>query len=250
MTQNPYQPSDVPPPLPPGGYQRPKGMSTGAKVAIGCGIAALVAVILICVTVWYVVANFKNFASDLATTAITQTVQNAQIPQDQKQRIIARVRQLNTDFKDGRVTLDQVTAIADALANGPILHVGSVLFVDAHYLQPSSLSDQEKTDGRRSLERLARGVFEKTIDPKKLDTVMEPVTEPDPKKPGSRVLKQNPSPDDLREFLKRAKAEADAAGVPDEAWKVDLADELDKAIDSVLQSPPTPTPVPTPAPEK
>ena len=245
MENNPYRQSEQDPQQPPldlrnetpnyAPYpQHNQGMSTGAKVAIGCGVAALVVTLAIGIGIWYVMTNLKGIVSDLATGVITQAVNDSNIPADQKQRINARLNQLNTDFKDGKVTTDQIAAIAEALMEGPVLPIGTVLFVDSQYIQPSALTDQEKADGRQSLERLARGVFDKFINPDKLEPVMEPITEPDPTDPTSRQLKPNPTTEELREFLKRAKAEADTANVPDEPWTIDLADEVDKAIDQVL----------------
>ncbi len=49
------------------------------------------------------------------------------------------------------------------------------------------------------------------------------------------LLNQQLTDDELKAFLEKAKAKADAASIPDEPFEVNIADELEKAIDKVLK---------------
>lgn len=52
---------------------------------------------------------------------------------------------------------------------------------------------------------------------------------------GSEQLKERLTDAELKAFLEKAKEKADAANVPDEPFEVNIADELEKAIDKALK---------------
>lgn len=60
--QNPASPGNTPslPPQPTAGPPQKKGMSTGAKVGIGCGAAALVCTVIAAIGIWYLVVKVKS----------------------------------------------------------------------------------------------------------------------------------------------------------------------------------------------
>lgn len=115
----------------------------------------------------------------------------------------------------------------------PILHVGMVMLAEEKYVKPSGLSDEEKADARRTLDRLARGVHEKKISETELEQVGAPITVTKPD--GSTELKETVTDEELRAFLKLARDKADEHEVPDEPFDVNIAEELEKAIDSALE---------------
>ena len=68
-----------------------------------------------------------------------------------------------------------------------------------------------------------------------LQEVMAPIaiTTPD----GKMTPKDNPTDDEVRQFLAAAKQKADEAGIPDEPFELDIAAEFDKAVDQALAGP-------------
>ena len=197
----------------------------------GCLVAVVIVVALVVFGAWYVVSNLKNLAADFVGGALAAMIESADIPKDQKVKLVKRVTQLKEDYKSGKVNEEQLGQIMTNVAEGPIFPMGMVMAIDQNYVQPSGLSDDEKADARRTLERVARGIYEKKLKSEELD--LSSVSTVDAE--GNRQLKQNITDDELREFLKGVKAKADEAGIPDEPFIVDLAGEFDRAIAEVME---------------
>jgi hypothetical protein len=83
-----------------------------------------------------------------------------------------------------------------------------------------------------SLQRFARGVFEKSIPTSAIDEVTGPISTKDAQ--GHTQFKQQLTTEELEEFIAAAKARADSAKVPNEPFQINVADELDKAIDKAM----------------
>ena len=92
--------------------------------------------------------------------------------------------------------------------------------------------DEEKVDGRRTIQRLARGVVEKTISQSDLEQISDGVTEIGPD--GNQKMKESISDEELRTLLADAKQLADDNEIPDEEFVVDLAGEVRKMVDVLL----------------
>ena len=110
-----------------------------------------------------------------------------------------------------------------------------VYVAEEQYINPSDLSDEEKADALLTLQRFARGVFEKSIPQKALDEITAPIKVGPV---GQQELKETITTDELKALIEAARARADEAGVPNEPFEVNIADEIDKAIDAALGKPP------------
>ncbi|MFW6058817.1 MAG: hypothetical protein ACODAQ_01465 [Phycisphaeraceae bacterium] len=230
MTQSPPPAGSSPQPNQP---PTRRGMSTGAKIGLGCGVAALVCVFICAGGVWWTYSNARRLASGAVTSIITTAINDSNLSAEQKQRLVERVSDLKDRYDTGQITMQQLGRVAEELAESPLLYVGMVMFAEQHYIATSSLSDQEKEQARRTLDRFARGLHEEEIDPQVIDHVTDPIATTDAQ--GNRQLKEHPTDDELRTFLARAREEADNADVPDEPFEVDLADEFDRAVERALQ---------------
>lgn len=194
----------------------------GVLVLIGIGVGVWVAI------------SWKGWAADFARTVTKEAVGQSQLPQDQRDRIVARIDGVATDFENGKVTLEQLTGVFERVAQSPLLPLGLIAGVDKKFVEGSTLTAEEKVVGRRSMERFARGVAEGKIDRDKLEDTIAPITTADPNQPEQRRLKESVTLEELKTFFERAKSQADKAEVPDEAYTVNIADELDKVIDAGL----------------
>ena len=203
------------------------------NVALGCGCAAgVVLLILVGLGTW-VFLNWKPMAADFTKRVAADAVAKSSLPADDKARILKRINQLADDFKSEKVSFEQLKQVIQKVAESPLLPLGMVMAADDKYLKPSGLSNEEKDEGRRTLQRLARGAFEKSIPQNDTQEVMKLVMEHQPD--GSERLKERLTDDELKAFLAKAKEKADAASVPDEDFEVNIADELEKAIDNALK---------------
>jgi len=213
-------------------YEKKSG-SVWGKVAIGCGIVLVLAMCLVAAGGYWLWNNAKSLASGVAAEGIIQAVESSDMTDDQKSRIVSRVEQVRDDFVAGDITLEQVGEIGKRISESPAFYIASVMFVEQVYIAPSGLSDEEKEGANRTLQRFARGLYEKSYPMEALDDVLAPIQETDAG--GHKQFKDKPTNEDLGKLLELAKQKADDADVPDEPFEVDVASEIEDAIDEVLQ---------------
>lgn len=207
----------------------------------GCLIALVVLLIVGIALGFFVYSKWKDGAAWMMTKTTEQIVQQTPLAQEEKDRIIARVGALGDEFKQGKITSDQLGKVLEAIASSPILPSGMVIAAERKYINPSGLTDEEKHAGRRALQRLARGVVEEKITMNEAEAAATPITIKDPQ--GNTKLKDAATDAELREFLANAKSKADEKNIPDEAYTINFADELDKVINQALgRTPQSPTP--------
>jgi len=200
----------------------------------GCLIALAVFLVLAVVVVGWVAMSWKGWTASAMTAMTTQLVEDANLPQEQKDRVLAKVRTLADDFKSGKVTIAQLQQVGEEIGKGPLLPLIIISSIDKEYVQKSTLSAEEKAAGTRTLDRFTRGLVEKKITEAEAKAAMQPLTVPTGGQ-GFR-LKQSSEvkPEELQAALAAAKAKADELKIPDEPFVVNVADELDKAFNKAL----------------
>ena len=217
-----------------------KSGGVGKYLLIGCLGIIVVSIIVIAIGAFVVYKNARAWGADLVNNASKEVINSSQLPDDQKKRMIARIETVAQDFKDGKLTIEQVGQIAERISASPMVSMGMVYFFEQGYLSPSGLTAEEKTDGRRTLERLARGVFEKSISQSEMNALTAPLME---KGANSKdTLKDKISDAELRDFLAKTKVQVELAKIPDEPFEVDMAAELDKVISEVQSGKSLPDP--------
>lgn len=208
---------------------------TGARrggAAKGCLIAAGVVVVLIVALVVTVMLTWKKVAGAAMTATTVAVVDASSIPDDQKARIKTRVDSVVKDWKDGKVSGEQLGEVMKQIVESPVFPAAMAGLADKQYLSRSGLTDDEKAAGRRVLQRFARGVFEKKIPEAEADPVIAMMQTKDAA--GNDKFKEAMTDDEVKAMLVKAKAAADKAEVPDEEFNVDFAGEIDRAIDRAL----------------
>jgi hypothetical protein len=205
------------------------GIPRGCLIALAVTLAIFIAVI-----VW-VAMSWRGWAAGAMKAVAVNAVDTSTLSPEQKQAINTRIEQVVADWKDKKITTDQLGDILKAVAESPVMPLAMVGLADQQYVVPSTLPEEEKQAGRRSLQRFARGMFEKTIPKSAAEQQLDLISTKDAA--GNRKMKQTLTPEELRTFLASAKAHADAAKVPDEPYTIDYAKEINKAIDSVLARP-------------
>lgn len=218
------------------GGARRGSFKTGCLVVVG-----IILVLLIGGGI-YAAMNWKNWAAMGIKAGTEAAVQESQLPPEQKQRVIASINQVADDFKSGKVSTDQLGKVMQEVMEGPVLPVGLVMAAESKYVIPSGLTTEEKDGAKRTLQRLARGIYEKKITDTDLDPIVQPITKPRVQvnvsgtgKPNRDwQFKESATDAEVKDFLTRAKAKVDEKQVPDEAYNVNVADELDKAIAKAL----------------
>lgn len=202
---------------------------TGCLVVLG-----VLAILGVIAGIW-LANNWRDLAAEVLTPPLIEAIERSDMTEEDKARVIAQVEALSQEFRDKKISLEEMGRVIEEIAESPVLPVAAVMFVEEQYIRRSGLSEEEKADARLQIGRLARGVFEEKIDEERIRYVVEPISEPGSTgddfeiRPPDRV-----SDDDLRRMIERAREEADAAEIPDEAFLVDIPGELERAIEKAL----------------
>lgn len=201
-----------------------------AGAATGCLIALAILVLALIGGGVYVYMNWKGWAAAGVQAVAREVVNNSDLPDDQKTAILAEITTLTDDFKAGKITLEELQRVGEAVAESPLIPLAAVAAARQKYVEPSDMTDEEKASAIRSLQRFARGVHEKKIPVEAIEDVVKPITTLRPD--GQWELKETPTRLELDQFVENAKSQADAAEIPDEPFDLNIAEELKKAIAS------------------
>lgn len=200
----------------------------------GCLIALAVFLVLVIGGGIFIAMSYKGWLATGMTAFTKQIVNDSNMPQDQKDRVVAKVASIGDDFKNGKITFAQLGQVMEAIAEGPILPLGMTAALESQYIKPSALTADEKTAATRTLERLARGIAEKKIKMDDVKLIVAPISQPSSGKEFRLKPANQVTPDQLRAVLADAKKRADDAQVPDEPYTVNVADALDEAVKQAL----------------
>lgn len=214
----------------------PKKKLTGFQTClVGC-LAMLVMVLLFATLfgIW-VSRNWREWASTAASEVMKQGIDASELPPAEKAEIKAQVDRLSDEFRDGKLSAQQVGRIIERLATSPLMAIIVMPAIEKQYFDKSGLSVEEKAEGKRSLQRFWRGLIDGKIKPESVDLVMIHIADQAPD--GGWRLRQRVSDDDLRAALDEAKSLADEADVPAEPEEFDPSEEFRKAIDEALKAP-------------
>ena len=215
-------------------------------VMAGCLIALGVVVVLVVIGAVIVAMNWRGWAANVTEQGFAQIIDQAELSQADADAMKAEVATLMQDFKDKKVSLEDLARVLEETAESPVLPAASIMFVERAYITESDLSDEEKAEGSKQLSRFMRGLFDKSISKTKLDDVTEPIHYQHGsggKQPiainanNLNIELKNPedvTTEELNTFLANCKAAADDAGVPPDRYEVDMAAEFSAAIDRAL----------------
>lgn len=213
-------------------------------VLAGCLIALAVVGVLVAGVSIYVMMNWRGWMSNGVNRVVEDGLAQSSIPEAEKQEVMSVVTSFTADFTAGEVSLEDFAKVLEQLTKSPVMPAMIVVGIEEGYIAKSDLTDEEKADGSKQLSRFVRGVSEGTISQTKIDDVTEPIhaelsdgdkmsihagnINVDIKNPDKVTVEE------LRAFIANAKAEADAAGVPDEKTEIDWSAEIQGAIDRAL----------------
>lgn len=221
------------------------GMSRSRRGSFktGCLIAVGVVLVLLVGGGIFVATQWKGWAAAGITAMAEAMTQQSDLPQDQKDKVLASIKGVADDFKSGKITTEQLGKVMEEIASGPLLPVGIVAAAEEKYMKPSGLTPEEKAAGERTMQRFARALFEKKVGEADAQKVLEPISQgqlhfstngQQTSAQQNFRLKDKVNDAELRDFLARAKSKVDELHVPDEAFNVNVAEELDKAIQKAL----------------
>jgi len=221
---------------------RPGGVLAGCLIALG-----IVLVVVIGFGI-YAAMNWKSWTASAMRAMVDAVTTELNLSPEQRAQIRAEVDLLATDFEKGNLSLEQFARVMEELAESPVIPAAVVLGAQAAYVRPSTLSDDEKQDADRQIERLARGIVDEQLTADQINTALAAISKQPGGSSGSVEYRggqinvelqepRNVTPAELRQFIEDARSVADDAGIADEPFEVDIAVELRRAVDRALGRP-------------
>jgi hypothetical protein len=178
---------------------------------------------------------------------MNQAIDEMNVPEQEKAEMKAQVDRVAIAFREGRISQEQMGMLVQKMMQSPLVTTMMVSVVEREYFAKSGLSDEEKAQGRQTLQRFLRGSFDEKINQQEADAVLEHVSDRGPN--GQWDLKERVSDEELRAFLAAAKEAADKAEIPDQPAAIDPSEELKRIIDEALAEPQAVPQPPPPAAE-
>lgn len=223
-----------------GGLDRRGGVLAGCLIALG-----IVLLIVIGLGI-YAAMNWKTWAASAARAMVDTVMVELNLSAEQQAQVRAEVDLLATDFENGNLSLQEFGKVMEEIAESPLIPAAVVLGANAAYITPSTLSEDEKVDARRQIDRLARGIVDEELSADQINTALAAISKQQGSSSSGSVEyrggtvnvelqePRNVTPAELRQFIEDARSVADEAGIPDEAFEVDFAVELRRAVDRAL----------------
>ncbi|TWU25641.1 hypothetical protein [Bythopirellula polymerisocia] len=210
-------------------YREPR---KGSGCLRGCLIVLAIFVAL--AVIFGVVASFKwrGWVASVATIAIEQSLDASNLPAQEKIEVQQELNRVIDAFQAKQISGPQLEEIMTALVESPLLNTLVVSVIEAQYLDKSGLDAEEIAAGQMTLRRFVSGVLEDKIKEEDIDGVMSHIATRQPD--GTWVFREQVSDEDLRAMLAAAKADADAAEIPEDVEEVDPSEEVRRIVDGVL----------------
>jgi hypothetical protein len=212
--------------------QRKKEKSALSTCLTGCLIAFAVVLIVGLIAGYWVWQNWRGWFANAGSEAIKQGIAQSQLAQQEKLEINVQVDRVADAFRTGKLSVEQLGAMMQKLADSPLMTSIVASTVEAKYLAKSGLSDDEKQQATKTLRRFLRGMVDHKIDEQGVNAAMEHVAVRG--SDGKWNLREQVSDEDLRKFLEVAKSEADEAGIPDEPEDFDPSEEVKRVVDEAI----------------
>lgn len=199
---------------------------------MGCLIVAIVGVVLAGIAAYWIAQNWRGWTARILSEGINQSIDQSDLPPEEKQQIKVQVNRVADAFRDKRISNDQMGQLFEELMESPILAIFVVQAAEAKYIDPSGLNEEEKADARVTIQRFTRGAVEGKIDQVSVDAALGNIA--DPQENGGWQLRDRVTDAELRAFVAVAKAEADKANIPEEPIDFDPSDEIKRIIDKAM----------------
>lgn len=212
------------------GIQRP-GMRRGSWMK-GCLIAAAVVVVLIIAGVITLALTWKSITAGLVNSGTTAIVDQSSLPADQKTRIKNKIKSVTDDFKAGKIPTERFGHVMEAVAQSPLIPLAVMAGAEAKYFPKSGLTAEEKAQAKTEVDRFAHGVASEKLNLDDLRAALAYISKPS--SGNNFELKDSVTDDELRKFITELKTKADKAEVPASVPELNIADEVEKAIDKGL----------------
>ena len=118
---------------------------------IGCGVASVIVVGLLIVGGYLFVGRAKQFLANTGLDAAKQGIEQADLPDAQKQAIIARIDEFGDDFRAGKITIAEAVEIGQKIVTSRAIVAGGIEYLlRTQVLGKAPMTDDQRAEGRTS----------------------------------------------------------------------------------------------------
>jgi len=212
-----------------------KRRSKWASCMIGCLVILGVLLVVIIIGAFWVSQKWPDWAADVGSMGMNKAIDDSSMPPQEKAEVKAQVERVATALRDRKIGAGQAAGIFTGVMESPLMPTLVVAAIGQHYFEQSKLSEEEKTEGRQTLNRFARAIIDKKVGEKGIDAVMSHIGEKGAN--GQWQFRKQVSDEELLAALAEAKSQADAAGIAAEPADIDFSEEFKRIIDKQLKEP-------------
>lgn len=209
--------------------------SAWANCLIGCLVVLAVLFVIALIVAYWVSTQWRGWAADFGSMTVKQMIAESGLPAQEQADINIQVDRLTTAFRDNRISMEQSGRLIENLVKSPLMTSFMVTAIEKSYFAKSGLSEEEKAEGRITLQRFMRGMIDEKIPKQGIENAMQHVATKDAR--DNWQVKQTITDAELRAFLTAAKTEADNADIPAEPPEFDPSDEFTRIVDEALAEP-------------
>jgi len=216
-----------------------RGRSTGAKIAMGCGIAAAVFVLLLIVAIIVVAFNVKRIGRFVLAKGTDAIIESSTLADAEKDDAKATVRRFVEQAMDGKIPQSKAEAIIRELMQGSL---GQMVVIGAAHqaVQKSGLSEAEKKRGIENLQRFMAGFAQKRFSDAEISSVLDAA----PRQPAGGPKQPPWSDDEVRTVLAQVERALEGKDIQPTDTMPIPAEDLRKAIRAMKEALGEPVPPP------
>lgn len=160
-----YDPANTTPFGPPTYPQPPR--KSGYSWLLGLALVILGVMTLggvVCVAgVWYVATNVDRWLVGLGREAIVAMINESELPATEKTEVITQIDRVVTAYKERKIDQADLERILTELQDSPALKALALYGIEEEFFNGTELPEAEQEQGRRTIQRAIRGVFEGKI---------------------------------------------------------------------------------------
>lgn len=204
-----------------------KGGGGCRGIALGCLGTMLLVIIVMLAGAWWIVKKRHDFVR----VVIDRGIRESDLLDADKETVMRQIDRLVDGYTRGKVDLDTLQSLGTALE--PLTDLLMVRAAQVKYMNGRGRAPQDKADAERIIQRLMRGVIEKSISRFTLEDALNIISSTTGN--GGRAFRDSVTPLEITSFLDKCSHLVEEASIPGEDYSVDVGTELKKRVDEALE---------------
>ncbi|MCG3197452.1 MAG: hypothetical protein GHCLOJNM_01938 [bacterium] len=195
---------------------------------IGCAILLVMGIGAIATGAYLLFHKRNEIAAAGINLISSRMIEDSSLSPNQREQVLGQIERVTRRLSEGRLTIEQLRRVHESFLTGKLGILVLTSTVDSKWIEEVGLAPEEVEVGRRSAQRVQRGVVEGKIAPDTFANILRSVS-------GEEVgERRGLTTEEWRAALAELKKSADAAGIPDEPFSLNLPEELRKLVDEIL----------------